>query len=183
MWTRGVTHYHLDINSTDSDATERTFVLMIRREVELTRWSMNTLNCQLAPPITLGKDFSNTNSTSTICIWSSYKYCFPSSTMYFGEFPLSFAACMNHPDCVRLLHAYKVRSTNTSTIYEIEWEIILIELIKDFFTTKFIEKENNHIQKFSKRWFIDIFQANINAQDTNGNTVLHMCVIHENLVS
>ncbi|KAF8356406.1 ocr-2 [Pristionchus pacificus] len=51
-------------------------------------------------------------------------------TMYFGEFPLSFAACMNHPDCVRLLHAYK---------------------------------------------------ANINAQDTNGNTVLHMCVIHENL--
>ncbi|GMT06183.1 hypothetical protein PENTCL1PPCAC_28357, partial [Pristionchus entomophagus] len=51
-------------------------------------------------------------------------------TMYFGEFPLSFAACMNHPDCMRLLHAYK---------------------------------------------------ANVNAQDTNGNTVLHMCVIHENL--
>ncbi|GMS91670.1 hypothetical protein PENTCL1PPCAC_13845, partial [Pristionchus entomophagus] len=51
-------------------------------------------------------------------------------SMYFGEYPLSFAACMNHPDCMRLLHAYK---------------------------------------------------ANINAQDTNGNTVLHMCVIHENI--
>ncbi|GMR60506.1 hypothetical protein PMAYCL1PPCAC_30701, partial [Pristionchus mayeri] len=51
-------------------------------------------------------------------------------TMYFGEYPLSFAACMNHHDCVRLLYVYK---------------------------------------------------ANINAQDTNGNTVLHMCVIHENL--
>ncbi|GMT21336.1 hypothetical protein PFISCL1PPCAC_12633, partial [Pristionchus fissidentatus] len=51
-------------------------------------------------------------------------------SMYFGEYPLSFAACMNHPDCVRLLHAYR---------------------------------------------------ANINVQDTNGNTVLHMCVIHENI--
>ncbi|GMT35954.1 hypothetical protein PFISCL1PPCAC_27251, partial [Pristionchus fissidentatus] len=51
-------------------------------------------------------------------------------TMYFGEYPLSFAACMSHPDCMRLVHAYR---------------------------------------------------ANVNAQDTNGNTVLHMCVIHENL--
>uniref|UniRef100_A0A158PCP8 ANK_REP_REGION domain-containing protein n=1 Tax=Angiostrongylus cantonensis TaxID=6313 RepID=A0A158PCP8_ANGCA len=50
--------------------------------------------------------------------------------MYFGEYPLSFAACMNHPDCYRLLIAFK---------------------------------------------------ANPNAQDTNGNTVLHMCVIHENM--
>ncbi|WKY14265.1 hypothetical protein Q1695_000088 [Nippostrongylus brasiliensis] len=50
--------------------------------------------------------------------------------MYFGEYPLSFAACMNHPDVYRLLIAYK---------------------------------------------------ANPNAQDTNGNTVLHMCVIHENM--
>ncbi|KAK6744647.1 hypothetical protein RB195_011396 [Necator americanus] len=50
--------------------------------------------------------------------------------MYFGEYPLSFAACMNHPDCYRLLTAFK---------------------------------------------------ANPNAQDTNGNTVLHMCVIHENM--
>ncbi|GMR60081.1 hypothetical protein PMAYCL1PPCAC_30276, partial [Pristionchus mayeri] len=51
-------------------------------------------------------------------------------SMYFGEYPLSFAACMNHPDCYRLLIAYK---------------------------------------------------ANSNAQDTNGNTVLHLCVIHEKL--
>ncbi|CAI4222149.1 unnamed protein product [Auanema sp. JU1783] len=51
-------------------------------------------------------------------------------TMYFGEYPLSFAACMNQPDCYRLLLAKK---------------------------------------------------ANPNAQDTNGNTVLHMCVIHENM--
>ncbi|ETN80506.1 ankyrin repeat protein [Necator americanus] len=51
--------------------------------------------------------------------------------MYFGEYPLSFAACMNHPDCYRLLTAFK---------------------------------------------------ANPNAQDTNGNTVLHMCVIHENMM-
>ncbi|PIO60745.1 ankyrin repeat protein, partial [Teladorsagia circumcincta] len=43
--------------------------------------------------------------------------------MYFGEYPLSFAACMNHQDCYRLLIAYK---------------------------------------------------ANPNAQDTNGNTVLHI---------
>ncbi|EYC24638.1 hypothetical protein Y032_0013g2022 [Ancylostoma ceylanicum] len=50
--------------------------------------------------------------------------------MYFGEYPLSFAACMNHPDVYRLLIAFK---------------------------------------------------ANPNAQDTNGNTVLHMCVIHENM--
>ncbi|KHJ96336.1 ankyrin repeat protein [Oesophagostomum dentatum] len=50
--------------------------------------------------------------------------------MYFGEYPLSFAACMNHHDCYRLLIAFK---------------------------------------------------ANPNAQDTNGNTVLHMCVIHENM--
>lgn len=51
--------------------------------------------------------------------------------MYFGEYPLSFAACMDQPDCYRLLLAKK---------------------------------------------------ANPNAQDTNGNTVLHMCVIHENMV-
>ncbi|CAJ0938994.1 unnamed protein product, partial [Mesorhabditis belari] len=50
--------------------------------------------------------------------------------MYFGEYPLSFAACMNEEDCFRLLIAYK---------------------------------------------------ANPNNQDCNGNTVLHMCVIHENL--
>nr|ACI49250.1 hypothetical protein Csp3_JD06.016 [Caenorhabditis angaria] len=50
--------------------------------------------------------------------------------MYFGEYPLSFAACLNQPDSFRLLLAFK---------------------------------------------------ANANAQDTNGNTVLHMCVIHENM--
>ncbi|RCN36046.1 ankyrin repeat protein [Ancylostoma caninum] len=49
-------------------------------------------------------------------------------TMYFGEYPLSFAVCMNQPDLFRLLVARK---------------------------------------------------ANLNAQDTNGNTVLHLCVIHE----
>ncbi|GMR44981.1 hypothetical protein PMAYCL1PPCAC_15176, partial [Pristionchus mayeri] len=51
-------------------------------------------------------------------------------SMYFGEYPLSFAACMNDPDSFRILVSYR---------------------------------------------------ANINAQDTNGNTVLHMCVIHENM--
>ncbi|CAJ0557807.1 unnamed protein product, partial [Mesorhabditis spiculigera] len=50
--------------------------------------------------------------------------------MYFGEYPLHFAACMNQPECYRLLLAKK---------------------------------------------------ANPNAKDTNGNTVLHMCVIHENM--
>ncbi|VDO26010.1 unnamed protein product [Heligmosomoides polygyrus] len=48
--------------------------------------------------------------------------------MYFGEYPLSFAVCMNQPDLFRLLVAQK---------------------------------------------------ANLNAQDTNGNTALHLCVIHE----
>ncbi|KAK5977516.1 Transient receptor potential cation channel subfamily V member 5 [Trichostrongylus colubriformis] len=51
-------------------------------------------------------------------------------TMYFGEYPLSFAVCMNQPDLFRLLVAKK---------------------------------------------------ANLNAQDTNGNTVLHLCVIHEKI--
>ncbi|KAK6021089.1 ankyrin repeat protein, partial [Ostertagia ostertagi] len=50
--------------------------------------------------------------------------------MYFGEYPLSFAVCMNQPDLVRLLVAMK---------------------------------------------------ANLNAQDTNGNTALHLCVIHEKI--
>ncbi|CAB3409151.1 unnamed protein product [Caenorhabditis bovis] len=50
--------------------------------------------------------------------------------MYLGEYPLSFAACLDQPDLFRLLIAFK---------------------------------------------------ANVNAQDTNGNTVLHMCVIHENV--
>lgn len=52
--------------------------------------------------------------------------------MYFGEYPLAFAACTNQEDCYRILRAKK---------------------------------------------------ADPNAQDTNGNTVLHMTVIHENLVS
>lgn len=71
------------------------------------------------------------------------------SSMYFGEYPLSFAACMNHCDCVRLLHAYKVSHSKAITSFHI---IVMV-------------------------------QVNMNAQDTNGNTVLHMCVIHENLVS
>ncbi|KAI6216081.1 Transient receptor potential cation channel subfamily V member 6 [Aphelenchoides besseyi] len=50
--------------------------------------------------------------------------------MYFGEYPLAFAACTNQEDCYRILCANK---------------------------------------------------ADPNAQDTNGNTVLHMTVIHENL--
>ncbi|CAJ0934944.1 unnamed protein product, partial [Mesorhabditis belari] len=47
--------------------------------------------------------------------------------MYWGEYPLSYAACTNQEDCFRLLRAFK---------------------------------------------------ADPNHQDTNGNTVLHMCVIH-----
>ncbi|CAD5224447.1 unnamed protein product [Bursaphelenchus xylophilus] len=50
--------------------------------------------------------------------------------MYFGEYPLAFAACTNQVDCYRILRAHR---------------------------------------------------ADPNAQDTNGNTVLHMTVIHENL--
>ncbi|KAI6189084.1 Transient receptor potential cation channel subfamily V member 6 [Aphelenchoides besseyi] len=53
-----------------------------------------------------------------------------SGKMYFGEYPLAFAACTNQEDCYRILRAKK---------------------------------------------------ADPNAQDTNGNTVLHMTVIHENL--
>ncbi|PAV57531.1 hypothetical protein WR25_04828 [Diploscapter pachys] len=49
-------------------------------------------------------------------------------SMYFGEYPLSFAVCMEQPDMFRLLVAFKV---------------------------------------------------NLNAQDTNGNTVCHLAVIHE----
>ncbi|TKR77218.1 hypothetical protein L596_018231 [Steinernema carpocapsae] len=48
--------------------------------------------------------------------------------MYWGEYPLSFAACTNQPDCFRLLRTCK---------------------------------------------------ADPNRQDTNGNTVLHLTVIHE----
>lgn len=47
------------------------------------------------------------------------------STMYFGEFPLSFAACMNHPDCVRLLHAYKVHWKTASIIYSNVYENVI----------------------------------------------------------
>ncbi|KAI1696929.1 ion transport protein domain-containing protein [Ditylenchus destructor] len=50
--------------------------------------------------------------------------------MYYGEFPLAFAACTNQKDCYRLLRAKR---------------------------------------------------ADPNQQDTNGNTVLHMTVIHENM--
>ncbi|CAD5208241.1 unnamed protein product [Bursaphelenchus xylophilus] len=50
--------------------------------------------------------------------------------MYFGEYPLSFAACINNFDCFKLLRAKR---------------------------------------------------ADPNKQDTNGNTVLHMTVIHENI--
>uniref|UniRef100_A0AC34FQI7 ANK_REP_REGION domain-containing protein n=1 Tax=Panagrolaimus sp. ES5 TaxID=591445 RepID=A0AC34FQI7_9BILA len=50
--------------------------------------------------------------------------------MYFGEYPLAFAACTNQLDCYRLLRAKR---------------------------------------------------ADPNQKDTNGNTVLHMTVIHENL--
>lgn len=51
--------------------------------------------------------------------------------MYYGEYPLAFAACTNQADCYRLLRAKR---------------------------------------------------ADPNQQDTNGNTVLHMTVIHENMV-
>jgi hypothetical protein len=52
--------------------------------------------------------------------------------VYFGEFPLSFAACLGQEECVRLLVAKG---------------------------------------------------ANLNVQDTNGNTVMHMLVIHDRKVS
>lgn len=52
--------------------------------------------------------------------------------MYFGEYPLSFAACINQMDCFRLLVAKK---------------------------------------------------ADLNQKDTNGNTVLHLAVIHEQPVN
>lgn len=51
--------------------------------------------------------------------------------MYFGEYPLSFAACISQMDCFRLLVAKK---------------------------------------------------ADLNQKDTNGNTVLHLAVIHEHPV-
>lgn len=51
--------------------------------------------------------------------------------MYFGEYPLSFAACMDQMDCYRLLIAKG---------------------------------------------------ADPNHKDTNGNTVLHLAVIHEKFV-
>ncbi|CAI2354992.1 unnamed protein product [Caenorhabditis sp. 36 PRJEB53466] len=51
-------------------------------------------------------------------------------SMYFGEYPLSFAVCTGHLDLFRMLLAKK---------------------------------------------------ANLNAQDTNGNTVLHLCVIHDKM--
>uniref|UniRef100_A0A1I7U767 ANK_REP_REGION domain-containing protein n=1 Tax=Caenorhabditis tropicalis TaxID=1561998 RepID=A0A1I7U767_9PELO len=51
-------------------------------------------------------------------------------SMYFGEYPLSFAVCMGHHDLFRMLLAKK---------------------------------------------------ANLNAQDTNGNTALHLCVIHDKM--
>ncbi|OZC12227.1 hypothetical protein X798_00748 [Onchocerca flexuosa] len=51
-----------------------------------------------------------------------------SGRMYFGEYPLSYAACINQTDCFRLLVAKK---------------------------------------------------ADLNQKDTNGNTVLHLAVIHE----
>lgn len=50
---------------------------------------------------------------------------------YFGEYPLSFAAVLNHEDCLRLLLAYG---------------------------------------------------ADPNRQDSNGNTVLHLLIIHNNFV-
>ena len=49
---------------------------------------------------------------------------------YLGEYPLSFAACLNQKDCVRILKAHG---------------------------------------------------ADLNKQDSNGNTALHMLVIHNNL--
>lgn len=52
--------------------------------------------------------------------------------MYFGEYPLSFAACTNQSDCFRLLIAK---------------------------------------------------HADPNRADTNGNTVLHLAVIHEQQVT
>uniref|UniRef100_A0A8R1E840 ANK_REP_REGION domain-containing protein n=1 Tax=Caenorhabditis japonica TaxID=281687 RepID=A0A8R1E840_CAEJA len=49
--------------------------------------------------------------------------------IYWGEYPLSFAACLSQPECFRMLVAHG---------------------------------------------------ADVNAADTNGNTILHICTIHEN---
>ncbi|EFO93876.1 CRE-OCR-4 protein [Caenorhabditis remanei] len=49
--------------------------------------------------------------------------------IYWGEYPLSFAACLSQPECIRMLVAHG---------------------------------------------------ADVNAADTNGNTILHICTIHEN---
>lgn len=58
-------------------------------------------------------------------------FSFIDRAVYFGEYPLSFAACLGQVDCVRLLIAKN---------------------------------------------------ANPNLQDNNGNTVMHMLVIHDNEV-
>lgn len=65
---------------------------------------------------------------------STYKnrwFLFPISHVYYGEYPLSFAASLGQEECVRLLLAKG---------------------------------------------------ANPNLQDTNGNTVMHMLVIHDKKV-
>ncbi|KAL3984588.1 Ankyrin repeats (3 copies) family protein [Acanthocheilonema viteae] len=70
---------------------------------------------------------SRTDSLEHEYVELSLKTCY-SGKMYFGEYPLSFAACINQIDCFRLLVAKK---------------------------------------------------ADLNQKDTNGNTVLHLAVIHE----
>uniref|UniRef100_A0A0R3RSQ5 ANK_REP_REGION domain-containing protein n=1 Tax=Elaeophora elaphi TaxID=1147741 RepID=A0A0R3RSQ5_9BILA len=70
---------------------------------------------------------SRTDSLEHEYVELSLKTCY-AGRMYFGEYPLSFAACINQTDCFRLLVAKK---------------------------------------------------ADLNQKDTNGNTVLHLAVIHE----
>uniref|UniRef100_A0A915PIL6 ANK_REP_REGION domain-containing protein n=1 Tax=Setaria digitata TaxID=48799 RepID=A0A915PIL6_9BILA len=70
---------------------------------------------------------SRTDSLEHEYVELSLKTCY-TGRMYFGEYPLSFAACINQTDCFRLLVAKK---------------------------------------------------ADLNQKDTNGNTVLHLAVIHE----
>ncbi|CAG9536206.1 unnamed protein product [Cercopithifilaria johnstoni] len=70
---------------------------------------------------------SQTDSLEHEYVELGLKTCY-SGRMYFGEYPLSFAACINQMDCFRLLVAKK---------------------------------------------------ADLNQKDTNGNTVLHLAVIHE----
>ena len=66
------------------------------------------------------------------CVWFTILFHLINRYVYWGEYPLSFAACLGQEECYRLMLARGANSSN---------------------------------------------------QDTNGNTVLHMLVIYEKIVS